>query len=231
MNAKGKRIEAASRLIGLLNLNPQTELVLKEEILSPLELIDLDNIMSTLDSAYKQRPEFQRNCLLVKSFEKEKKSTTTGLLLPELRFGAYGSYFGDVFSPVDPTGEINASVLWRIPLGRLAFAGKLKQYNSKIALTELATEQLKAQVNSEAFRSYEIVLNSREQMEVSEQGVQNARQALDQCVQRQQLGTVRPFEILQAQEIYIQNRIDYLQAVSNYNRAQYELKIALGEKL
>ena len=52
-----------------------------------------------------------------------------------------------------------------------------------------------------------------------------------QSIQRQALGTVRPFEILQAQEIFIKARLDYLKAVADYNKAQYQLHVAKGNNL
>ena len=58
-----------------------------------------------------------------------------------------------------------------------------------------------------------------------------AAEALKQSIQRQALGTVRPFEILQAQEIFIKARLDYIRAVTDYNKAQYQLFVAKGNRL
>lgn len=50
-------------------------------------------------------------------------------------------------------------------------------------------------------------------------------------IQRQRMGTVRHFKIFQAQEIYIKSRLDYLNAVSTYIKAQYRLFVAVGNDL
>jgi outer membrane protein TolC len=68
-------------------------------------------------------------------------------------------------------------------------------------------------------------------MDIAMAGGQFSEQALKQSIQRQQLGIVRPFEILQAQEIYIKSRLDYLKAVSSYNKAQYAYYVAIGNTL
>ena len=72
---------------------------------------------------------------------------------------------------------------------------------------------------------------SKEQMEIALQGSKLASEALQQSIQRQQMGTVRPFEILQIQEIYTRSKLDYLKAVSTYNKAQYRLFVAIGNDL
>lgn len=43
--------------------------------------------------------------------------------------------------------------------------------------------------------------------------------------------TARPFEILQAQEMYIQSQLDYLRALTEHSQAQYRMYVALGNKL
>lgn len=142
-----------------------------------------------------------------------------------------GSYFGDVFDPLDETAEINGALLWKIPLGRLTFGGELKQYNARIALQKIQMQQARAQVNEEVISAREQILSAKEQTEVALEGSQLGEQALRQSIERQQLGTVRPFEILQAMEIYIKSRLDHLKAVSTYNKAQYKLLVAMGNDL
>jgi len=56
-------------------------------------------------------------------------------------------------------------------------------------------------------------------------------EALNQSIERQKLGTVKPFEVFQAQQFFLQAQIDYLKAVSGYNKAQFTLKVAKGEIL
>ena len=56
-------------------------------------------------------------------------------------------------------------------------------------------------------------------------------EALTQSIARQKFGTAKPFEVFQAQQFYLQAQIDYLIAVSEYNKAQFALKVARGETL
>ena len=231
LNAKTEYNNKSATLVKLLNLDPSMKLVVTDKVLVPLELITTENMAISFDSAYQSRPELKSMELVLQSLNMEKKTTTTGLLLPELRIGTYGSYFGDVFSPINPTSEINAALIWKIPVGRLTYGGTLKQYNVRIALQENQMQQAKAQVNEEMISAREQITTAKEQTEIALEGSQLAEQALRQSMERQQLGTVRPFEILQAQEIYIRSRLDYLKAVASYNKAQYAYYVATGNNL
>jgi outer membrane protein TolC len=177
--------------------------------------------------------------------EIEKKTITTGLLIPELWLNTYGSYFGELSGQVRPmnpvkypetkqlysTGALNVSLMWKIPLGRLIYAGNLKQFNSNILIAKTQMEQLRTKVNEEIIAAKEALIAAKEQMEIAFEGSQFAGEALQQSIQRQELGTVRPFEILQVQEMFIKIRLDYIKAVSDYNKAQYALLVAMGESL
>jgi outer membrane protein TolC len=68
-------------------------------------------------------------------------------------------------------------------------------------------------------------------MAIAREGSRFAEEALSQSIQRQQLGTVRPLEILQAQEIYIRSKLDELKAAGEFNKQQYKLFVAVGNNL
>lgn len=231
LNAKTEYNNKSASLIKLLNITSSTKLIGSDTILAPLHLVELDEIKMSIDSTYKLRPELIGMELILQSLNSEKKTTTTGLLLPELRLRTYGSYFGGVFSQLDPTSEINAALIWKIPLGRLAYKGTLKQYNSQIALHKIKIEQAKTKINAEVLSAREQIIIAKQQIEISLEGNNLAKKALEQSIKRQEMGVVRPFEILPAQEIYIKSKLDYLKAISSYNKAQYSYYVAIGNNL
>jgi len=179
------------------------------------------------------------------SLELEKKTATTGLLLPEFRINSYSSYFGGLegeVSPVFPadypdpqqlypTSEANLSLMWKVPLSSLTYKGDIKQYNSEILIHQNQMEKLKASVSEEIDAAQHELRTAREQLDIALEGSQFAEEALSQSIQRQQLGTVRPFEILQAQEIFVKARLDYIHSVTSYNKSQYNLFVAKGGNL
>ncbi|MFT5512046.1 MAG: outer membrane protein TolC [Bacteroidia bacterium] len=231
LKAKTRYNNKSASLVRILNLDPNVKLVGMDSVLIPIELVSSESLRTPLESAYTSRPELQSMDLTLQSIHIEKKTTTTGLWLPELRVGTYGSYFGDVIQPLNPTSEVNVSLLWKIPLGRAVYGGDLKRFEMRIQLQENKISQTKSVVNEEVISSKLQITTAKEQLEIAKEGSELSGLALQQSMQRQQLGTVRPFEILQAQEIYIQSRLDYLNAVASFNKAQYAYYVAIGNNL
>jgi len=231
LKAKMKYSTKSAALVKLLNLPPNVKLISTDLVLAPLVLVEqLDGVILN-DSIYNNRPEFKATNLMLRSLQLEKQTTTTGLWLPDLQLGTYTSMFGDVISPLYPTSAFNASLLWKIPLGRFTSGGELAQFNAKIAIQQIVIEEVKAMVNEEVLSARETMYIAQEQMEFSLEGSEQAEKALMQGIERQRIGTVLPYEILQTQEVYIKSRLDFLNAVSTYNKAQYKLFVAVGNNL
>lgn len=231
LQAKMNFTKKSAALVKLLNLAPKVKLVSTDSLIAPLNLVDQMQDAKLNNLIYNDRPEFKAGQLILKSLQAEKRTTTTGLWLPDLNLGTYTSMFGNVFSPLYPTSTINASLMWKIPLGRFTHGGELAQFNAKISIQKTEIEEIKAMVNEELISSRETMYIAHEQMKIAMEGGKQAKKALMQGMERQRLGTVLPFEILQTQEVYLKSRLDYLNAVSNYNKAQYKLFIALGNDL
>lgn len=244
LNAKIEYGQNSATLVKLLNLDPTLKLLSVDSVMIPLDLFKYSETIA-FDSVYQNRPEFKQSESSLQSIEMERKTVTTGLLIPELRLNTYSSYFGGLggqVTPMDPvlypetnqlytTGAFNVSLMWQIPIGRLIYGGDVKRYNAQILIQQTQLEQVKAEINEEITTARQLILAAKEQMEIAFDGNQFAELALQQSIQRQQLGTVRPFEILQAQEIFIKARLDYLKAVADFNKAQYALMAANGESL
>lgn len=241
LNAQKAYNNASAELKKLLNVEQAVKFVSVDDALLPLDFSE--TLEQTNDSDYLNRPEIKANELEIQALETKKKTHTTGLLLPELNIGVNGSYFGRIsgnVSPMDPiaypntdqlypTGVLNASLLWKIPLGELTYKGDRKKYNSLIGLKTIETSQLRAKINEEIINAQTDLQVGKEQIEIAKEALNLTTEALDQSIERQKLGTAKPFEVFQAQQFFLQAQIDYLKAVSEYNKAQFALKVARGE--
>lgn len=243
LNAKKEYNKASATLKKLLNLEQNVKLASSNKSLLPLDFSE--KLTPEKDSVYLNRPEMKANELEYQALQTEQKKITTGLLLPALRIGVYGSYFGRIgenVSPMQPaqypnpkqlypTGALNASLLWEIPLGELTHGGDRKTYSSKIRLKEIEAEQFKVQINEEIANAKSDLQLGKEQIETAKEALDFTTEALEQSIERQKLGTAKPFEVFQAQQFFLQAQLDYLKAVSTYNKAQYALKVAKGGDL
>jgi outer membrane protein TolC len=227
----------------LLNIEQNVKLVSVDESLLPLDFtVELEAVE---DSAYLNRAETKANELQFQALEAERKKYTTGLLIPELNIGTYASQFGRINGDVSPmfpaqypetqqlypTQALNVSFMWKIPLGALTYQGDKKSFDSKIRLNEIEADQIKVQVNEEIANASSDVQLGNEQIGTAKEGLDLTTEALSQSIERQKLGTAKPFEVFQAQQFFLQAQLDYLKSISAYNKAQYGLKVAKGEDL
>lgn len=243
LNAQSEHNRTSAELVRLLNLDSKVKLISIDSVLIPLDY--QEELMMVSDSIYLNRPEIKSIDFTIQSLRMERKTTTTGLFIPQLSIGTYGSYFGGLNGQVTPmfpnlypetrqlypTGMLNASLTWNIPLGRLVYGGDLQRYNSQIRIQEVKAEQFKAQINEEITNAQQQLLIGKEQIQIAKEGLELTSEALNQSIERQKLGTVKPFEVFQAQQFYLQAQIDYLKSISEYNKAQFALKVAKGETL
>jgi outer membrane protein TolC len=243
LNAEINQNKASSKLQLLLNLKPGVKLVIAESALLPLdysiELIDPS------DSIFKNRPEIKANELEISALNEKILIHTRGLWIPKLSIGANASYFGRIYgqvTPADPisypnptqlypTASFNTSLIWDIPLGAWTHQGDEKRHIGMIQLKQLEGMQYEAQINNEVRLATLQIQSGKTQIDIAKEGLELTTKALSQSMDRQSQRTAKPFEVFQAQQFYLQAQIDYLKAVSEFNKAQFSLKVAKGEVL
>ena len=157
MQAELHETENSAKLKRLLNLPVNSNLIISDPILSPINLLPADGTAEQSDSLFKIQPQYKAHQMDLRALNSEKKTSTTALFFPDLSVNAYGSQFGDVFSPLDPTNALNAALTWRVPLGSIFYAGEKDKYKAKIAIKENQIEQNKAMYNEELFNAKENV--------------------------------------------------------------------------
>jgi outer membrane protein TolC len=136
--------------------------------------------------------------------------------------------FGKVATPWYNTWQLNASLIWRLPLGRWIYKGELKLYNEKIALQEIRAGELRNALQQEIAAAKAQLQEAREQLAIAKEALATAADAMQQSIERQKLSTAKPFEVFQAQQFYRQAQLDYIEVVTSYNKSQYDLFVAAG---
>jgi outer membrane protein TolC len=227
----------------LLNIGQNVQLVISTPSLMPLDYSVNENATSDFNTS--NRPELEALSLRKQAFESERKKITSGLLLPEVSIRTYGSYSGRITGNVSPmfpaqysetsqlypTSALNVSILWKLPIGELVYHGNSKVINSQIILNEIASEQMQSEVNTEIANAQSDIATGKMQIEINTESISLTSQALHQSLERQKLGTAKPYEVFQAQQFFLQAQLDHIQTVGEYNKAQFALKVAKGDDL
>ncbi|WP_257667934.1 site-specific tyrosine recombinase/integron integrase [Parapedobacter tibetensis] len=106
--------------------------------------------------------------------------------------------------------------------------GRRNGFVTLIRLKQFETGQFKAQINEEIANASQQLFIGKEQIVIAKEALELTAEALNQRIERQKLRTAMPFEVFQAQRFFLQAQLDYLQAVSEYNKAHFALKVARG---
>lgn len=217
----------SAELTNLLNLENNISLVSADTTLIPLSF----TVQPTDTNGFEKRPEYLGLNSQLQSFQTLRKTTNQGLLMPKLRVGFDNGAFGGYTTSLYNTYQFNASLLWNLPLGRLTYKGDLKKFDAQIFIQQNEIEQFKNQYQLEISIATSQIKIAGEQTTIAKLALQSSTEALNQSIERQKIGTAKPFEVFQAQQFFLQAQTDYLKAVSEYNKAQFALKVAKGEML
>lgn len=230
IQTKAEWQKKSASLRNLLNLDENVLLASSDSALIPVMLIEISTD-TVFNSLYNKRPEYAGMQAELMSLQTQRKSVTTGLLLPDLRLGTDNGMFGKIQSPYYYTYQFNVGLVWELPLGRITYNGDVKQYDARIEIQQNEMEQFKNTMQEEFISAQAQWQAAKEQMKLASESLKLAGEALNQGMQRQKLGTAKPFEVFQAQQFYLQAQMDYFESVLKFNIAQYEILVATGNNL
>jgi outer membrane protein TolC len=95
-------------------------------------------------------------------------------------------------------------------------------------VSQLAESKLKDAITSQVVDALVTVNSTAIQIQLAEQNLNTASEALRLTQQRKQYGVGIVLEDIQAQQALTQARSDYVTALAEYNKAQYALRRAIG---
>jgi outer membrane protein TolC len=227
-------IQRSNALLNTLNIDTNALLVSGDTNIAPLELEK--NITDTSMIAYNQylanRPEYKSLQAEQKATADEKKTVTMGMILPKLYVSSVpDGVIGPIGPPFNAQDRVDGGLLWSIPLGALFYQGEIKSYNANLQMEQNSIAQLTNNVHEQVDNARTQIIIALQQIKNTSGALDESKKALEQSIQREKLGTVRPFEVFQTEQFYTQAEEDYLNAVSNYNKAQYQLYVATGNNL
>lgn len=242
LNAKNAHSLKSAELVKLLNIKDR-DIILKssENFTIPIEFETTS--LATNEPTYHNRSEIKALDSTIRAIQEERKTMTTGLYMPQLSVDVYTSYFGDLNGNITnaapnhgakqlyPTSGVNLALLWKIPLGRVFVGGEIEYYDAQIKSQYVKSQQLEAQIKEEIQNAFKQISLGKEKIILAKEALETTAQALNQSIERQKLGTAKPFEVFQVQQFYLQSKVDYFKTISEYNKAQFAYKVARGDML
>jgi len=220
-------LKKSNELMNILNIKDNAVLFSSDTLLVPVDIVDSSQV--DVSVAYSNRPEVLQVQSNIESLTISRKSTTTGLLLPDINLGLNDGLFGPYFNPLGNRFTYTAGLQWNVPLGLLFFGGS-RQYDARIQIERIRLDQAKNNVRQEVSDAYAMLEAVKKQIALAKEALGFANEALEQSMQRQKLGMALPLEVFQAQKQLVEAEIDNITAISEYNKVQYALYVAFGNK-
>jgi len=224
---------AAARLAQTLHLDSSVELVPQDADLVPLTLIEPNTALDALvQKALRARPELKQNQALVAAARDARNGAVYGPLIPSLGAQAFGGGLGG--GKNGSTGNFGDSedyligLGWRIGSGGLFDAGRVNASKARLEAARLSGEKVRDDVTRQVVESQARAQSLFDQIAAAKQNLATASETLRLTRERKQFGVGVVLEDIQAQQELTRARSDYLNAIAEFNKAQYELTKAIG---
>jgi outer membrane protein TolC len=232
LQAQQQQRLASAQLAQILHLDPTVELAPQDGDLLPIALMHADSQTTLVQQALEGRAELRQSQAQLQAARTENKGALYGPLFPSLGVQAFVGEFGG--GPDRAGGNFAGSrdyylgLNWRFGPGGLFDFGRGRATRSKVRSAELSLEKATDTVKREVVEAQAKVAASMQVLTASSNSLAAATETLRLTRDRKQLGVGIVLEDIQAQQELLRAREDYLNAITDHNKAQYQLSEALG---
>ncbi|MDR3632593.1 MAG: TolC family protein [Isosphaeraceae bacterium] len=238
--ASGRLLVASTNLVRLLVLDARLVIAPVEPAETMVRLIPdevpLDDLVL---QAFQGRPELAQYRELVEAAVVRLKQARLRPFIPSVALtyagGGMGGGQGSFFGNFGARGDVMASLFWE--LQHLGFADRavMRRSAADHRVAELELVRVETQVAADVTAAFVTRTTAARQVDQSRETVREAVDSLDLNFVNIRQGAglpraTRPIEVLQPIQALAQARLDYLDSVLAYNRAQFRLKRAIGQQ-
>lgn len=238
--SSGQLLVASANLIRLLVLDAKVVVAPVEPAEAVLclipETVPLDDLVVM---GLRNRPELAQSKELVQAAVVRLKQARLRPLIPSVSATYAGGGLGggpdSFFGNFGARGDFMASIFWELQHLGFADVAVMRRNAAEKRTADLELIRVEAQVAADVVAGYEQSLAASRQIAESRETVNEAIESLKLNFVNMQQGAgltraPRPIEVLQPIQALAQARLDYLDSVITYNRAQFRLKRAIGQQ-
>jgi outer membrane protein TolC len=236
---RGRAAGAAARLARLLLLDPSVELTPHEVAVVPLILVPGEfSLEQLIQTALRARPEIAAAQAGVAAADALVRQSKMAPFLPRVQ----GEFIGgglsggrnDDFSPLQSQYNAGVSLVWNLEAFGMGNAAVIRGRRAGYDAALFRLQETEALVASQVTEAAETAAARFETLEVAQEAVRQA-QEMYRKFREASFGMVGPkaqfdaLEPLTAVQALNQARVQYLQQVVEFNRAQFRLYAAIGQ--
>lgn len=250
--SEGEMVAASARLAQLLNLDPSTRLKAIEGWVVPAAAVpDSIPLAELLAISLMQRPELTARRSEVQTALYELSLAKMLPFSPNVILGFSAGGFGGGsnliasppgfvagdgsrvvaprFSNLESRTDFDVVLFWtfrNMGVGNIAMLRAADSRAKQSRLREIETLNL---VRSQVAEAHGWVAARSLQIDAAEKSVRSSQDAYSQDLDRIRGGKGLPLELLDSLRLLGRSRYDYLDSITEYNRAQFQLWVALGQ--
>ena len=237
--AAGQLLVASANLIRLLVLDPKVVMAPVEPPECIIHLIPDDIPLDDLVvQGLQNRPELASAEALVQAAAVRRTQARLRPFTPAVFMTYAGGGMGGgpnaFFGNFGPRGDAEVGLYWELQNLGFTDVAIMRRRAAELEISNLEKTRALTQVGADIVAAFETRLAAARQIE-------DARETLVEAIESLRLNFVnirqgaqlpratRPIEVLQPIQALAQGRLDYLDSVLSYNRAQFQLKRAIGQ--
>ena len=231
--AREQQRVAGVRLAQMLQLDSRVELRAEDAELMPLSLVPADaSLDSLVEQALAARPELAEEAARLAAARDAEAGVRYGPLFPTFSAQVFaGGLGGGRRGRPGAFGASEDYVLalgWRIGPGGLFDAARVAEARARLEEARLRAEKRRQDVVREVAEAVARVASLSDQIATAREALAAAEEALRLTQERKEFGVAEVLERILAAQDLTRARTDYLNAVAEYDKAQYALARAVG---
>ena len=231
--AQEQRQIAAVRLAQTLHVDSAVQLVARDGDLVPMELIPRDATLGALLArALEYRPEIGQNRFQAEAARAARDAATYGPLYPtvgaQIFLGGLGGSNSAGRGPTGNSEDYQLTLGWRIGPGGLFDKGRVSAAESRLRAADLAGVTLTDLIIRQVSEGHARLQSLADQIATTRHAQETAAEALRLTQERKDFAVGIVLENIEAEQELTSTRLDYLNAVAEFNKAGYAVLRAIG---
>lgn len=224
---------ASARLIHALSADAGRRIVPADPTVVPIELVTVtQDTPSLIQSGLENRPELKESQALVAAacdrYRREKYASLVPSVLLGFSSGQFGGGLGNTVNNVNDRYDFDAVVTWEVR--NLGFGERAARRRTEAQFQQAMFRKVRMMddVAREIAEAHTQVLHRSERMAITQTAIPVSEHSYHRNLARIREGQGLPLEVLQSSHAMEQSQQAYLNAVADYNEAQFQLQWALG---
>lgn len=224
---------ASARLAQLLHADPSALITSSEPAVTALDVLATDQTPADfVATGLSRRPELAEQkhlvCEAVERLRREKFAPLVPSVLLGMSYGGMGGGLGSSIVDSSDRWDADAVAFWEVRNLGLGERAAHHESSSVVRQAQMRELALLDRVVREVTEAHTQVTQRQRRIEVTQRGIAAAEQSYTLNQDRIQNGQGLPIEVLQAIQALATARRNYLDAVVDYNVAQFELCRSIG---